>query len=64
MRKGYGKGVAPGFSQTGGVDMVVDLIRGWGRRESRDGRYDPCMSIPQEIDQGAGVDPGGVGVAS
>ncbi len=39
----------PGFSQTGGVDMVVDLIRGWGPWESWDGTYDPYMGIPLEI---------------
>ncbi len=46
----WGQPIAvPGFSQTGGVDMVVDLIRGWGPWESWDGRYDPYMGIPQPI---------------
>ena len=39
----------PGFSQTGGTDMVVDLIRGWGPWEAWGRRYDPDISIPQEI---------------
>ena len=39
----------PGFSQTGGVDMVIDIIRGWGPWEAWDGPYDPYMGIPQDI---------------
>jgi quinoprotein glucose dehydrogenase len=42
----------PGFSQTGGVDLVADLIEGWGPWENyrrRGGRYDPNQGIPQEL---------------
>ena len=40
----------PGFSQSGGVDMVVDLIEGWGPWERWDnGPYDPYMGIPLEL---------------
>ncbi len=46
----WGQPIAvPGFSQTGGVDMVADLIRGWGPWESWDGPYDPYTGIPQAI---------------
>ncbi|MBM4185295.1 MAG: hypothetical protein FJ207_13925, partial [Gemmatimonadetes bacterium] len=40
----------PGFRQTGGVDMIPDLIDGWGPWERwRGGPYDPNQGIPQEI---------------
>jgi len=42
----------PGFSQTGGVDLVADLIEGWGPWENmrRNGaRYDAYQGIPREI---------------
>ena len=39
----------PGFSQTGGVDLVADLIEGWGPWESRNEAYDPYQGIPLEI---------------
>jgi glucose dehydrogenase len=41
-----------GFSQTGGVDLVADLIEGWGPWENmrRQGtQYDAYQGIPQEI---------------
>ncbi|MGD2045108.1 MAG: PQQ-binding-like beta-propeller repeat protein [Gemmatimonadota bacterium] len=39
----------PGFSQTGGVDMVADLLEGWGRWENWDQPYDPYQGIPLEL---------------
>jgi glucose dehydrogenase len=42
----------PGFSQTGGVDLVADLIEGWGPWENmrRQGaQYDAYQGIPLEI---------------
>jgi glucose dehydrogenase len=39
----------PGFRQTGGVDMIPDLIEGWGPWERWTGAYDPNQGIPQEI---------------
>ncbi|MGD2045632.1 MAG: PQQ-binding-like beta-propeller repeat protein [Gemmatimonadota bacterium] len=39
----------PGFSQTGGVDLVADLIEGWGPWESWDEPYDPYQGIPLEL---------------
>jgi len=40
----------PRFSQTGGVDMIRDLIEGWGPWERwRGGPYDPNQGIPQDI---------------
>ncbi len=39
----------PGFSQTGGVDLVADLIEGWGPWENWDGEYDPYQGIPLEL---------------
>jgi len=39
----------PGFSQTGGVDLVADLIDGWGPWEDRNEAYDPYQGIPLEI---------------
>ncbi len=39
----------PGFSQTGGVDMVADLIEGWGPWENWNEPYDPYMGIPLEL---------------
>jgi quinoprotein glucose dehydrogenase len=42
----------PGFSQTGGVDLVADLIEGWGPWENmrRAGaQYDAYQGIPLEI---------------
>ena len=39
----------PGFPQTGVVDMLPDLIAGWGPWESWDGAYDPDFGIPREL---------------
>src|SRR5688572_2693782 len=40
----------PGFSQTGGVDLVADLIQDWGPWQRwRGGPYDANMGIPREI---------------
>jgi glucose dehydrogenase len=40
----------PGFQQTGGVDMIPDLIEGWGPWERwTGGPYDPNQGIPQDI---------------
>ncbi len=40
----------PGFSQTGGVDLVADVIEGWGPWERwQGGPYDPYRGIPREI---------------
>ncbi len=38
-----------GFSRTGGVDMVADLIEGWGPWEAWDEPYDPSRGIPLEL---------------
>jgi glucose dehydrogenase len=38
-----------GFSQTGGVDLVKDLIADWGPWTNRHEEYDPYMGIPLEI---------------
>ncbi|HSH76329.1 MAG TPA: PQQ-binding-like beta-propeller repeat protein, partial [Longimicrobiales bacterium] len=38
-----------GFSQTGGVDMVADLIDGWGPWESWSEPYDAYQGIPLEL---------------
>ncbi len=40
----------PGFQPTGTVDLVADLIEGWGPWERwTGGAYDPNQGIPQEI---------------
>jgi glucose dehydrogenase len=40
----------PGFQQTGGVDMIPDLIADWGPwRRWTGGPYDPNQGIPQEL---------------
>ena len=39
----------PGFSQTGGVDLVADLIEGWGPWENWDEPYDAYQGIPLEL---------------
>ncbi|HSH76777.1 MAG TPA: PQQ-binding-like beta-propeller repeat protein, partial [Longimicrobiales bacterium] len=38
-----------GFSQTGGVDLVADLIEGWGPWENWDEPYDAYQGIPQQL---------------
>ena len=38
-----------GFSQTGGVDLVADLIDGWGPWERWNEPYDAYMGIPKDI---------------
>jgi quinoprotein glucose dehydrogenase len=46
----WGEPIAiPGFSQTGGIDLVADLIDGWGPWENWDEPYDPYQGIPLEI---------------
>ena len=39
----------PGFQPSGTVDLVADLIEGWGPWERWTGAYDPNQGIPQEI---------------
>ena len=40
----------PGFQPTGSVDMIPDLIEGWGPWERwTGGAYDPNQGIPQDI---------------
>ena len=39
----------PGFGPSGTVDLVADLIEGWGPWERWTGAYDPNQGIPQEI---------------
>jgi len=38
-----------GFPESGSVDMIADLIEGWGPWEAYQGEYDPYMGIPQEL---------------
>jgi len=46
----WGEPIAvPGFSQTGGIDLVADLIEGWGPWESHGSTYDPYQGIPLDI---------------
>ena len=46
----WGEGVPiPGFPSSGSVDMVADLIEGWGPWENLNQKYDPYMGIPLEI---------------
>ena len=39
----------PGFPRSGVVDLLPDLIAGWGPWESWDGAYDPDFGIPREL---------------
>jgi quinoprotein glucose dehydrogenase len=39
----------PGFSQTGGIDLVAELIEGWGPWENHGSTYDPYQGIPLDI---------------
>ncbi|MDH3207362.1 MAG: PQQ-binding-like beta-propeller repeat protein [Gemmatimonadota bacterium] len=39
----------PGFPESGSVDLVADLIEGWGPWEDRNEEFDPDMGIPLEI---------------
>ena len=39
----------PGFPRSGVVDLVPDLIAGWGPWQSWDGAYDPDFGIPREL---------------
>jgi len=39
----------PGFSQTGGVDLVADLIADWGPWLNANEEYDPYQGIPLEL---------------
>jgi quinoprotein glucose dehydrogenase len=46
----WGEGVPlPGFPRSGSIDLVADLIEGWGAWESRNESYDPNQGIPQDI---------------
>ncbi|MEX2049290.1 MAG: PQQ-binding-like beta-propeller repeat protein [Gemmatimonadota bacterium] len=48
--EGWGEGVPlPGFPRSGSVDLVADLIEGWGPWENKNERYDPNQGIPQDI---------------
>ena len=49
--EGWGRGVElPGFSETGVVDLVPDLISDWGPWQSWDGApYDVDFGIPREL---------------
>ncbi|HAC06526.1 MAG TPA: hypothetical protein DC060_20580, partial [Gemmatimonadetes bacterium] len=48
--EGWGEGVPiPGFPSSGSVDLVADLIEGWGPWEDLNREYDPYMGIPLEI---------------
>ena len=38
-----------GFPPSGSVDLLADLIEGWGPWEDLDQPYDPYMGIPREI---------------
>ena len=39
----------PGFADTGVVDLLPDLIAGWGPWQSWDGQYDADFGIPREL---------------
>jgi len=46
----WGEGVPiEGFPESGSVDLVADLIEGWGPWERLNQEYDPYMGIPLEI---------------
>ncbi|MDH3207438.1 MAG: PQQ-binding-like beta-propeller repeat protein [Gemmatimonadota bacterium] len=46
----WGEAIAiEGFGESGSVDMVADLIEGWGPWESWTEPYDPYMGIPLEL---------------
>jgi quinoprotein glucose dehydrogenase len=46
----WGEGVPiPGFPSSGSVDLVADLMEGWGPWEDLGREYDPYMGIPLEI---------------
>jgi len=48
--EGWGAPVAlPGFSDSGVVDMLPDILRGWGPWESYDGPYDPEFGAPAQL---------------
>ena len=48
--EGWGEAVPiDGFPSSGSVDLVADLIEGWGPWEKLDQTYDPYMGIPLEI---------------
>ena len=38
-----------GFSTTGVVDLLPDLLTGWGPWEAYEGTYDPAYGIPREL---------------
>jgi quinoprotein glucose dehydrogenase len=46
----WGEGVPiEGFPESGSVDLIADLIDGWGPWEAYQGEYDPYTGIPQEL---------------
>ncbi len=48
--EGWGGAVpVEGFPSTGSVDLLADLIDGWGPWESRNEEFDPYQGIPLEI---------------
>jgi quinoprotein glucose dehydrogenase len=48
--EGWGAPVPlPGFPQSGVVDLLPDLLRGWGPWEARGERYDADFGIPREL---------------
>ncbi len=48
--EGWGSGIPiEGFPETGSVDLVADLLEGWGPWEDHDGEYDPYMGVPLEL---------------
>ena len=48
--EGWGEPIPiEGFSQTGGVDLVADLIDGWGPWERWNEPYDPYVGIPKDL---------------
>ncbi|HSR43357.1 MAG TPA: hypothetical protein VLL48_14310 [Longimicrobiales bacterium] len=48
--EGWGEAVPiPGFPESGTVDLVPDLLEGWGPWEAWDEPYDPYAGIPLEL---------------
>ncbi len=48
--EGWGEGIPlDGFPETGSVDLVADLLEGWGPWADYDGEYDPYMGVPLEL---------------
>src|SRR5690606_35476826 len=48
--EGFGKQVPlPGFPSSGVVDLLPDLLDGWGPWEEWEAPYDPDFGIPREL---------------